>query len=43
MVGEATIEPALDEALTGTPKVFKREVAATVDEIISELQEAFKG
>ena len=41
MVGEATIEPALDEALT--PKVFKREVAATVDEIISELQEAFKG
>jgi hypothetical protein len=43
VIGEATIEPALDEALTGTPKVFKREVAATVDEITSELQEAFKG
>ena len=28
VVGEATIEPALDKALTGTAKVFKREVAA---------------
>jgi hypothetical protein len=43
VIGEATIEPALDEALTGTPKVFKREVAATVDQITSDLQEAFKG
>jgi len=43
VVGEATIEPALDKAFTGTAKVFKREVAATVDRITSELQEAFKG
>ncbi len=43
MVGEATIEPALDKALTGTGKVFKREMAATVDRITRELQEAFKG
>jgi hypothetical protein len=43
VVGEATIEPALDKALAGTAKVFKREVAATVDQITSELQEAFKG
>jgi len=43
VVGEATIEPALDKALTGTAKVFKREMAATVDQITSELQEAFKG
>ena len=43
MVGEATIEPALDKALTGTAKVSKREIAATVDHITSELQEAFKG
>jgi len=26
VVGEATIEPALDKALTGAAKVFKREV-----------------
>ena len=43
MVGEATIEPAIDKALAGTPKVFKREMRATVDQITSELQEAFKG
>ena len=43
VVGEATIEPALDKALTGTAKVFKREMAATVEQITSELQEAFKG
>jgi hypothetical protein len=43
VVGEATIEPAVDKALAGTPKVFKREIAATVDQITSELQEAFKG
>ena len=43
VIGEATIEPALDEVFTGTPKVFKREIEATVDQITSELQEAFKG
>jgi hypothetical protein len=43
VVGEATIEPALDKALTGTAKVFKREMEATVDQITSELQEALKG
>jgi len=43
VVGEATIEPALDKALTGTAKVFKREIAATIDQITSELREAFKG
>jgi hypothetical protein len=41
VIGEATIEPALDQVLTG--KVFKREIEATVDQITSELQEAFKG
>jgi hypothetical protein len=43
VVGEATIEPALDKALTGTAKVVKREMEATVDQITSELQEALKG
>ena len=43
VIGQATIEPALDKAFTGTAKVFKRELAATVDQITSELQEAFKG
>ena len=43
VVGEATIEPALDKAFTGTARVFKREVQATVDEITTELQEAFEG
>jgi hypothetical protein len=43
VVGEATIEPALDKAFTGTDKVFKSEILATVDQITSELQEAFKG
>ncbi len=43
VVGEASIEPALDKALTGTAKVVKREMAATIDQITSELQEAFKG
>jgi hypothetical protein len=42
VVGEATIEPALDKVFTGT-KVVKREMAATIDQITSELQEAFKG
>jgi hypothetical protein len=43
VVGEATIEPAIDKALTGTAKVVKREIEATVDQITRELQEAFKG
>jgi hypothetical protein len=43
VVGEATIEPALDKALSGSAKVVKREMEATIDQITSELQEAFKG
>ena len=43
VVGEATIEPAVDKAFTGTAKVVKREMEATIDQITSELQEAFKG
>jgi hypothetical protein len=43
VIGEASIEPALDKAFTGTAKVVKRELEATVDQITSELQEAFKG
>ena len=43
VIGEATIEPAVDQALTGTAKVFKREVEATVDQISSELHTAFGG
>jgi hypothetical protein len=42
VVGWATIEPALDKVFTGT-KVVKREMEATIDQITSELQEAFKG
>jgi hypothetical protein len=42
VVGEATIEPALDNVFAGT-KVVKRELEATIDQITSELQEAFKG
>jgi hypothetical protein len=42
VVGEATIEPALDKVLTGTAKVFKREIEATVDQITTELQQAFE-
>jgi hypothetical protein len=43
VVGEASIEPALDKALSGTAKVVKREMQASIDQITSELQEAFKG
>jgi hypothetical protein len=43
VVGEATIEPALDKALAGTSSVVKREIEATVEQITSELQDAFKG
>jgi uncharacterized membrane protein len=42
VVGEPTIEKALDQALTNTDKVVKRTVDATTDEITSELQEALK-
>jgi hypothetical protein len=42
-VGEPTIEKGLDKALTGAAKVVKRSVAATTDELTSELQEALKG
>ncbi len=42
-VGEPTIEKAVDEALTKAVKVVKRTVAATTDELASELQEALKG
>jgi hypothetical protein len=43
VVGEATIEPALDKVFTGTARIVKREIEATIDQITSELQEAFKG
>ena len=42
VVGEPTIEKALDTAITGAAKVVKRSVDATTDEIASELQEALK-
>ena len=43
VVGEPTIEKALDNALTGAAKVVKHELDATTDEIAGELQEALKG
>jgi hypothetical protein len=42
-VGEPTIAEGVDKALTGAVNVVKRSVAATTDEITSELQEALKG
>ena len=42
VVGEPTIEKALDNALTGAAKVVKQTVDATAGEITSELQEALK-
>ncbi len=42
VIGEPTIEKALDEALTGASKIVKHELEATIDEITSELQEALK-
>jgi len=42
VVGEPTIEKALDNAFTGAAKVVKQTVDATADEITSELQEALK-
>ena len=42
VVGEPTIEQAIDKTLTKAAKVAKRTVEATTDEITSELQEALK-
>jgi len=42
VVGEPTIEKALDKALTGAAKVVKHTVDASTDQITSELQEALK-
>lgn len=42
VVGEPTIEKALDEAFAGAAKSVKHTVDATTDEITSELQEALK-
>ena len=42
VVGEPTMEKALDNAITGTAKVVKQFVDATTDEIASELREALK-
>jgi hypothetical protein len=41
VVGWATIEPVLDPIFSGT-KVVKEEIEATVEQITSELQAAFK-
>ncbi len=42
MVGESTIEKALEKEFTGASKVVKHFVDGTVDEVTSELQEALK-
>ena len=42
VVGEPTIEKALDNALTDAAGVVKRTVNATTEELRSELQEALK-
>ena len=42
VVGEPTIEKALDNALTGAARVVKHDIDATTDEIAGELQEALK-
>jgi len=41
-VGEPTVEKALDQALAKADKVVQHTVAASADEITSELQEALK-
>jgi hypothetical protein len=41
VIGSAAIEPALDKVFTGT-KVVRREIEATIDQITSELEAAFK-
>jgi hypothetical protein len=42
VIGSAALEPELDQALAGPAKVVKREIEATMDQINSELKEAFK-
>lgn len=42
VVGEPTIDKALEKAVTGAAKVVKHSVDATTDQIASELQEALK-
>jgi uncharacterized membrane protein len=42
VIGEPTIEKALDKAITGTARLVKYSVDASTDEIASELQEALK-
>jgi hypothetical protein len=42
VVGEPTIEQALNKAIANAASVVKRSVDATTDEISSELQEALK-
>jgi uncharacterized membrane protein len=42
VVGEPTIDQALEKAVTGAAKVVKHSVDATTDQIASELQEALK-
>jgi hypothetical protein len=42
VVGEPTIQRAVEKTLTSASNVVKHEVDATVDEITSELQEALK-
>jgi uncharacterized membrane protein len=42
VVGEPTIEKALDNAITSAGKVVKQNFDATTDEITSELREALK-
>ena len=43
VMGEPTIDKALDKALTHAAKVAKRNFDAAADDIASELQEALKG
>ena len=43
VVGELTVEEALDLALSREAKLVKRTLDATIDEITSELQDALKG
>ena len=42
VIGEPTLEKALDQALTGAAKVAKRTFDDAADDIASELQEALK-
>jgi uncharacterized membrane protein len=43
MVGEPTMEKAMDKTLVNAAKVVKRQMNADADQITSELQEALKG